>query len=65
MRCDNKKASKLLSIIRRKSIKHQKFCYRDFQKISYYGGQYYEDQLFSIPGVYKLIYDNEVNKERS
>lgn len=65
MRCDNKKASKLLSIIRRKSIKHQKFCYRDFQKISYYGGQYYEDQLFSIPGVYKLIYDIEVNKERS
>lgn len=64
MRCDNKKASKLLSNVRRKSIKHQKFCYRDFQKISYYGGQYYEDQLFSIPGVYKFIYDIEINKEK-
>lgn len=64
MRCDNKKASKLLSNVRRKSIKYQKLCYRDFQKISYYGGQYYEDQLFSIPGIYKFIYDIESNKEK-
>lgn len=62
MRYDNKKATKLLATVRRKSIKHQKFCYNDFQKISYYGGSYYEDQLFSIPGVYKFIYEIEMKK---
>lgn len=62
MTYDNKKAAKLLFGVRRKSIEDQKFSYRDFQKISYYGGQYYEEQLFSIPGVYKFIYDIELNK---
>ncbi|MEJ7174759.1 hypothetical protein WL278_10405 [Staphylococcus caprae] len=63
MRYDNKKAKKLLASVRLKSVKSQKFCYRDFQKVSYYGGSYYEDQLFALPGVYKFIYDIEKNEE--
>lgn len=63
MRYDSKKATKLLTNVRLKSIKSQKFCYRDFQKVSYYGGSYYEDQLFALPGVYKFIYDIEKNEE--
>ncbi len=65
MRYDNKKAKRLLSSTRRRIMKHQMFCYSDFQKISYYGGSYYEDQLFSIPGVYKFIYEIEMNKAKS
>ncbi|PTK67852.1 hypothetical protein BUZ28_03475 [Staphylococcus borealis] len=64
MRYDNKKAKKLLTNVRVKSVKFQKFCYKDFQKISYYGGSYFEDQLFALPDVYKFIYDIEVNEEK-
>ena len=64
MRYDNNKAKKELSNVRIKSIEHPNFCYSDFQKISYYGGSYYEDQLFAIPGVYKFIYNIEVNKDK-
>ncbi|MEB5899566.1 hypothetical protein [Staphylococcus arlettae] len=64
MRYDDNKAKKELSNVRKKSIEHPNFCYSDFQKISYYGGSYYEDQLFAIPGVYKFIYDIEVNKDK-
>ncbi|EGS40063.1 hypothetical protein ACQKKI_08295 [Staphylococcus capitis] len=64
IRYDTKKAKKLLTSVRVKSVKSQKFCYKDFQKISYYGGSYYEDQLFALPGVYKFIYDIEVNEEK-
>lgn len=65
MKYDNNKAKRLLSSVRRNILKQQKFCYSDFQKISYYGGSYYEDQLFCIPGVYKFIYEIEMNKAES
>lgn len=64
MRHDNNEARNLLSRVRIDIIKHQKFDYSDFQKISYYGGSYYEDQLFSIPGVYEFIYEIEMNKSK-
>ncbi|MEY8691906.1 hypothetical protein [Mammaliicoccus sciuri] len=64
MRHDNNKARNLLSRVRIDIMKHQKFDYSDSQKISYYGGSYYEDQLFSIPGVYEFIYEIEMNKSK-
>ncbi|WP_305850422.1 hypothetical protein [Staphylococcus hyicus] len=59
-RFDNKKAVKLLSNIRHEIMIEKKINYFDLQKISYYGGEYYEDQLISLSGVYEYIYGIEV-----
>lgn len=59
LRLNQFKARKKLNYIRFKELLNENITYEEYKTISYFGGEYYEDLIFTMPNALSCIYQKE------